>query len=318
MSSALASMEQAGEILIDTRPPPNMADLRKRQSGSTTTLDSISSSTVLSSSITSAASLSSTSTSSSPTSIATDPGSSGGGTLPSPFDSGVGSNFTTTSCPNFLKSFLENPTFKSCLPFSLLLQNSQSFFQAEKSIVRVTQALDATCNVNVSECANTMSTLARNIKLPSNCGSDYNAQNPLVVQAYQGLLAYEPLYRAGCAAAPSTGSYCFANAITNTTNTADSYVYFLPLGITLPGGARPTCNSCLQSTMAIYAAFAGNTTQPLSGTYVSAAQQINIGCGPNFVNATATHISQSSPSLQPPPLLIYLILTTFLLNYLFQ
>jgi hypothetical protein len=108
-----------------------------------------------------------------------------------------------------LRLFAEKPKNKKNLTdMAKPSQNSQSFFQAEKSIVRVTQALDATCHVNVSECINTMSTLARNIKLDSNCGDDFRAQNPLVVQAYQGLLAYEPLYRVGCATSPSTGSYC--------------------------------------------------------------------------------------------------------------
>jgi hypothetical protein len=44
--------------------------------------------------------------------------------LPSALDSGIGTNFTTQSCPNFLSGFLANSTFKSCLPFSLFLQVS--------------------------------------------------------------------------------------------------------------------------------------------------------------------------------------------------
>jgi hypothetical protein len=39
--------------------------------------------------------------------------------------------------------------------------------------------------------------------------------------------------------------------------------------------------------MAIFSAFAGNSTQPLSQTYDNAAQQIGLGCGPTFVNQTA-------------------------------
>ncbi|KAH0559223.1 hypothetical protein GP486_004264 [Trichoglossum hirsutum] len=231
MRSAFANLERAGEILVDTRSPPDVAELRRRQ-------DDASPANTTSTTAKSATSTASSSTASS--SIVTDPGSSGGGDLPVPFDSGVGSNYTTTSCPIFLKSVLTNTGFRACLPFSLLLQNSQSFFQAEKSIVRVTQALDATCNVNLGECVNTMSTYARNLKLDSNCGDDFRAQNPLVLQAYQGLLAYEPLYRAGCLkATTTTGGYCFANAITNTSSSSDSYIYFLPLGVPLPGGARP-------------------------------------------------------------------------------
>ena len=79
----------------------------------------------------------------------------------------------------------------------------------------------------------------------------------------------------------------FANAITNTTAVTDSYPYYLPLGVSLPGSSRPTCNTCLQDTMAIFSSFAGNTTQPISQTYGDAAQQIDIGCGPTFVNGTA-------------------------------
>ena len=43
--------------------------------------------------------------------------------LPSFFDSSLASNFSSDSaCPSFINSFLTNPTFKKCYPFSLLLQ----------------------------------------------------------------------------------------------------------------------------------------------------------------------------------------------------
>lgn len=42
--------------------------------------------------------------------------------LPRPFDTSIGNNFTTQSCPNFFNEFLNNQTFLDCLPFSLLLQ----------------------------------------------------------------------------------------------------------------------------------------------------------------------------------------------------
>ena len=38
--------------------------------------------------------------------------------------------------------------------------------------------------------------------------------------------------------------------------------------------------------MAIFNEAAGNKTQPINGDYASAAQLIDMGCGPNFVNAT--------------------------------
>ena len=42
--------------------------------------------------------------------------------LPNPFDTSIGNNFTTSSCPTFFNSFLTNETFNACLPLSLLLQ----------------------------------------------------------------------------------------------------------------------------------------------------------------------------------------------------
>lgn len=45
--------------------------------------------------------------------------------LPSPFDSSLGNNFTVSSCPNFFQSFLSDDTLNDCLPLSLLLQVSK-------------------------------------------------------------------------------------------------------------------------------------------------------------------------------------------------
>lgn len=46
--------------------------------------------------------------------------------LPRPFDTSLGNNFTSTTCPVFFSNFLNNQTFKDCLPLSLLLQVSLS------------------------------------------------------------------------------------------------------------------------------------------------------------------------------------------------
>ena len=42
--------------------------------------------------------------------------------LPHPFDTSLGNNFTTSSCPTFFQNFLNSDDFNNCLPFSLLLQ----------------------------------------------------------------------------------------------------------------------------------------------------------------------------------------------------
>lgn len=58
------------------------------------------------------------------TALLTDSGQQLTPSLPTPFDTGVGNNFTTTTCPAFFRSFLSNSDFTTCYPLSLLLQVS--------------------------------------------------------------------------------------------------------------------------------------------------------------------------------------------------
>ena len=60
----------------------------------------------------------STSSSAAPVSTAASDG------LPRPFDTGLGNNFTTSSCPAFFRDFLSDDAFNECVPLSLLLQVS--------------------------------------------------------------------------------------------------------------------------------------------------------------------------------------------------
>ncbi|KAL8830482.1 MAG: hypothetical protein Q9191_001413 [Dirinaria sp. TL-2023a] len=218
------------------------------------------------------------------TSIISAGGSSS--SAPKAFDGGLGNNYTDSSCPLFLNSFLNNETFTDCMPFSLLLQTSMSFFAASKSASTVAKVLDSSCHVVVPACTSLMSSLAQQLKQDSNCGEDYRRQNPMVRQAYNGLVAYSPLYQASCMKNPKTNHYCFVDAVTNMSNPSDSYVYYLPLGMPLPSGSILTCSSCLKETMGIFNIAAGNKSQPVNTDYSAAAQMINLGCGPGFVNQT--------------------------------
>lgn len=233
------------------------------------------------------------------------------------FDTSLGSNFTSASCPNFFQTFMQNSTFRACLPVSLLLQvgpsgdiyialdhpsrsatntrsqNSNSFFQAEKSIVSITQTLDAACAANAKTCQAVMADFGSRIKKNENCGQDFQRQNPIVLQAYNGFIAYAPMYQASCLRS-STGSYCFADAITNVASPTDSYIYYVALGLGLPGGSRLTCNKCLQDTIRVYSDASSNTTQPVSQRYVETAQVINLSCGPNYVNATIPAVKSAA------------------------
>ena len=141
-----------------------------------------------------------------------------------------------------------------------------------------------------------MSSFALTLRSSTACQDDYNSENPQVRQAYAGLLAYDVSFTASCLKnSPAPGdpdkqqdndNYCFANAVTNVSSPTDSYVYYIPLGITLPSGSLPTCDACLTATMASFAAAAANRTQPLNLDYVASATMINEMCGPAFVNAS--------------------------------
>jgi hypothetical protein len=208
--------------------------------------------------------------------------------LPRPLDSNLSTNFTTSSdgsipCPKFINSFLTDERFKQCYPLSMLLQGSRSFFNAEKSLVSTTQVLDATCHSNLTYCNGYLSDLAKTLIQPENCGADYTAGNPIARNAHIALTAYAPVYNAGCLKDPQTSMYCYANAITNFSNPANVVVYYLPLNISLPSTIIPTCSSCLQQTMAVFQAATANRKQFIANNYQSAAQQINLMCGPGFV-----------------------------------
>ncbi|KAL8744364.1 MAG: hypothetical protein Q9190_003378 [Brigantiaea leucoxantha] len=334
-----------GDIVYDRQFPPNEG-LRRRQMDDSSTASRTSppilvqttgdkefkfhsTATAMPASITSGSSNSADSAASAagpaPT-LVTDSGVSED--LPTPLDSGLGNNYTQPNCPVFVQSMLDNSTFSSCMPLSLLLQvsrsnpnhftcgaetefflqqNSMSFFSATKTMAGITDALDASCHVVAPICSSVMTSYASQLREDGNCGDDYDRQNPLIVSVYNGLTSYEPLYEAGCEK-DSKGNYCFADAITNTSSPTDPYIYYLPVGIALPGGSRPTCNSCLKRTMSVfYNAAKSKSHTPLSSNYVAAAQMITLGCGPGFVNDTlpdsgggadssATH-SFSSPCL---------------------
>ena len=173
-----------------------------------------------------------------------------------------------------------------------------------------------------------MSSLASQLRGSDMCGDDLQAQNPLVQQTYTGLVSYMVMNQAGCVK-DSQGNYCkfllaasllitliliypgFANAATNTTIVANAYPYYLPLGTPLPGSVRPTCDSCLKNTMNIFAAAARNGTQPVSKTYVGAAQQIDISCGPNWIPESVKVSAASSSFVEGFTALSGLIILIF-------
>lgn len=301
-------LESRGEIVFDRRDPPPLprAAIQRRHDNvnsssstsalstpsttATPTLTAVSSGTsnaTVSGSGSSFSSHSSTSTTLSlkPTASGTIPsGTIVPSALPSPFDSSLGSNFTSQACPDFFDSFLSNTTFRACVPVSLLLQNSKSFFSAARSPELMTETLNAACAASLPMCQPLMAYLASELISDSHCGADYQNQNPLVSQAHAGLVAYQAVYQATCLKSTATGNYCFTDAITNQLNPSDSYPYYTAVGLNLPPASHPTCSKCLKDTMSIFAGYAKDTSQPLAKTYINTAKEIDVGCGAEFAN----------------------------------
>lgn len=101
-SPAVKGLFVDGRIMFDHKPAPQPVLQRRDDPASTNTA---STSTTAEASATSSSDPSTTTTS-----------------LPRAFDGGFGTNFTQPSCPTFLRSMVNNDTFTSCVPFSLLLQ----------------------------------------------------------------------------------------------------------------------------------------------------------------------------------------------------
>ncbi|KAJ2971282.1 hypothetical protein NQ176_g7769 [Zarea fungicola] len=213
--------------------------------------------------------------------------------LPSPFDDAPSSIFkspssTTDACPTFMKTLLNDPTFKKCYPLSMMLQTSNSFFQAEKQLVSIVRVLDATCAADVNKCDQFLTQAAKNLLDASNCKKEYDSNQGQVIAAFDGLRAYKTLYAVTCLQNPQTQNYCFASAVTNVTNPSDIFFYSMPLGLPLPTSTTPSCGWCTSQTMAIFHAASSDRSQKISSTYKDAARQVNTICGPGFVNDTAT------------------------------
>ncbi|KAK9462707.1 uncharacterized protein V1516DRAFT_608658, partial [Lipomyces oligophaga] len=196
-----------------------------------------------------------------------------------PFDTPLGQNFTEDSCPTFFKSFINEDEFIDCQPLSFLLQSSQSWFKLLKQgVYKISSALDDVCAVNVDTCATLMDRLAVELVSSDNCQADLNLQNPLVTSAYNSFTSYRMLYSAGCIQS-SSGAYCYVEAVSNSTNSGDLALYFLPLDVSLPVNSSLSCNSCTENTLSVYYNYAGNTSLALSNTYVSAAKALDSQCG---------------------------------------
>ncbi|GAA5845745.1 hypothetical protein JCM11251_007296 [Rhodosporidiobolus azoricus] len=217
--------------------------------------------------------------------------------LPEAFDTTIGTNFTSTACPSFFATFLADPTFTACAPFSLLLTTSTAFFTAERSPYGLLpHVLDVSCSADSSICAPLMDGLAKQIKDSNACGPDIEKGNPLAIEAFNGFLNYRMYQEVGCQRSNSTDApYCFAEAAART-EPDDLYLYYAGEGTSLPSGTRPDCGSCTAGLFSIYSRYATNSSLLISKTYSGARSAVGVACGPSFAPAISQTTTSSASS----------------------
>ncbi|GAA5899351.1 hypothetical protein JCM6882_009095 [Rhodosporidiobolus microsporus] len=255
---------------------------------------------------TSGAARSATSTSSS--SVSTSTAVPANYQLPEAFDSTIGTNFTSTACPSFFATFLADPTFTACAPFSLLLTTSTAFFTAERSPYGLLPyVLDASCAADTTTCASLMDRLAKQIKGSNACGPDIDKGNPLAVEALDGLLNYRMYREVGCQKSNGTEArYCFAEAAAKS-EPDDLYLYYAGEGTSLPSGTTPDCGSCTEGLFSIYSRYATNSSLPISKTYSGARSAVGVACGPSIAPAVTATKQNSAPHARSAPSLSLLL-----------
>lgn len=179
-------------------------------------------------------------------------------------------------------------------------QKSDSFFNAKKQITSMVRVLDAGCAADVDSCSEFMDSAAQNLTAKENCQEEYNQGLTVVTEAYNGLVNYKTMYSATCLQDPDSDQYCYASAVTNSTDSSDSYIYFLPYNLALPGSSTPSCDWCNKETMDIFHAASADRDLLISKTYEEAARQINNLCDPEYVNGTLPEAVEShGPAMLP-------------------
>lgn len=236
--------------------------------------------------------------------------------FPQPFDGNLAQNFSSVSCFNFFGNMTNTQPFRACRPFSLLLQSSDSFINAQQNLTLLNSIIWGTCNTSpgVAQCAANMGWFAASLKTA--CAQDLKDQNSMAVNTLAALQAFQVMHDASCLADPTTNTYCFLTAVRNP-NPSDLYYYQLPLSIQLPKSSTPSCSACTKSVMGIYAAAIQNSTQApglagLKATYQPAAE-LSVGlCGAGYAKTLASSASKLTGT-NVNILSVFLVMTTWTL-----
>ncbi|OCH84511.1 hypothetical protein OBBRIDRAFT_741478 [Obba rivulosa] len=206
--------------------------------------------------------------------------------LPTPFpqalDTTLSQNFSSVGCQNFFVNMTQTGPFLTCRPFSLLLQESSAFINAQTNISLLNTIVWGTCNTDPSEeeCVANMEWFATTLQ--EQCTAELKANYATVTKTLLGLQSYSLLRQAACAADPTldNNTYCYISA-TLSSSREDVYFYSLPFGIPLTNGSAPSCSGCTRNLMDLYAV-QGTNISGLQKTYDGAAAMTDQTCGGGF------------------------------------
>ncbi|TFK67343.1 hypothetical protein BDN72DRAFT_105336 [Pluteus cervinus] len=219
--------------------------------------------------------------------------------FPQPFDSSLSQNFSSSSCFAFFNNMTTAAPFRTCRPFSLLLQSSNQFLGAQQNLTLLNNIVWGTCNTSSgkSQCIANMQWFASSLQ--TQCSKDLGDRNTLAVDTLTALQAYEVMYNTGCLTDPTTSSYCFVNAV-HSSSPSDFYYYQLPLGISVPKKTIPSCSACTRSVLSVYAAALQNGSSSdqldqLKDTYNDAASAAVQACGADY--AQSNLVNGAGPTL---------------------
>jgi len=225
--------------------------------------------------------------------------------FPQPYDQGIAQNFSSATCSNFFANMTNSEPFRTCRPFSLLLDSSSQFIDAQTNLTLMNSIIWGTCNTTTSysQCQSNMGFFASQLKTA--CSDELNGLNTMAVSTLMALNAFQVMHDVACSSDPTTNTYCYLDAVRDP-NPSDSYYYQLPLGVPLPNSSVPKCSPCSKGAMNIYAtALQDATTGPLltglQTTYEPSAKLSVQFCGAGWaqtdLTSSASSLFRSSPSI---------------------
>jgi len=193
--------------------------------------------------------------------------------------------------------------FRSCRAFSLLLQASAAFIEAQEDLDLLNSIVWGTCNTDTpdTQCSDNMAWFSANLE--TSCEQDLKDSNSMAVNTQIALDAYDLMRSAGCLIDPTTNSYCYIDAVHNS-NPSDTYFYSLPLGVGIPNKTIASCSACTKSLMTLYYSALSNSSQApglasLQDTYENGAQMAVADCGPAYATLSTSRSGAARPAQAP-------------------